>query len=257
MQSIQNIKLKGAGNVRDFGGLKNKHGKMINPHMFLRGSVLNDISYGDADTLTHTYEVKHIIDLRTHTEIREKPDREIDGVEWTHIPLLTSAMLGITHEKDLDNKNVEIPELPAIYRKIVSNPFSIEKLKEVFEVICDDKREGALLWHCTEGKDRCGLVSALFLYMLDVDMDTIFDDYVYTNTVSAAKGKKAYWKVLLSTGDKSRAEAAREAYIADRKYLEAAFEEIEMRYGTLDNFMEQELLITPQVKQKMLKRATR
>ena len=145
MQSIQNIKLKGAGNVRDFGGLKNKHGKMINPHMFLRGSVLNDISYGDADTLTHTYEVKHIIDLRTHTEIREKPDREIDGVEWTHIPLLTSAMLGITHEKDLDNKNVEIPELPAIYRKIVSNPFSIEKLKEVFEVICDDKREGALL----------------------------------------------------------------------------------------------------------------
>ena len=44
MQSIQNIKLKGAGNVRDFGGLKNKHGKMINPHMFLRGSVLNDIS---------------------------------------------------------------------------------------------------------------------------------------------------------------------------------------------------------------------
>ena len=147
--------------------------------------------------------------------------------------------------------------MPAIYRKIVSNPFSIEKLKEVFEVICDDKREGALLWHCTEGKDRCGLVSALFLYMLDVDMDTIFDDYVYTNTVSAAKGKKAYWKVLLSTGDKSRAEAARDAYIADRKYLEAAFEEIEMRYGTLDNFMEQELLITPQVKQKMLKRATR
>ncbi len=49
-----------------------------------------------------------------------------------------------------------------LYRRIVTDDFSISQLSRALKKIisCDD---GAVLWHCTEGKDRCGIVSALVL----------------------------------------------------------------------------------------------
>lgn len=54
-------------------------------------------------------------------------------------------------------------------RDIVTDDYSVSQLKKVFEVIADTDREKAVLWHCTEGKDRCGITSALFLSLMNVD----------------------------------------------------------------------------------------
>ena len=39
-----------------------------------------------------------------------------------------------------------------------------------------DFSKGCVLWHCTEGKDRCGLLSAVLLLALGVERSTIMED---------------------------------------------------------------------------------
>lgn len=43
------------------------------------------------------------------------------------------------------------------------------------------QEEGAVLWHCSMGKDRVGVGTALLLYALGVPMETIMEDYLRTN----------------------------------------------------------------------------
>lgn len=40
------------------------------------------------------------------------------------------------------------------------------------------RRVGIVLWHCTEGKNRFGIISALFLLSIGIDKDTVMQDYL-------------------------------------------------------------------------------
>ena len=47
---------------------------------------------------------------------------------------------------------------------------------DVFEILADAKNY-PILTHCSQGKDRTGLVVALVLFLLDVPVDAIRNDY--------------------------------------------------------------------------------
>lgn len=51
-------------------------------------------------------------------------------------------------------------------------------------------KNGAVLWHCTEGKDRCGLLSATILFLLDVSEDDVMEDYLKTNKAAITRVEK-------------------------------------------------------------------
>ena len=105
------------------------------------------------------------------------------------------------------------------------------------------------MWHCTEGKDRCGLLSAIILSVLDVDVETIFDDYLLTNKGAVRKGNKYYWLVVLAYHNLNTATRFKGMYIAKREYLESAFKAIEDNYGGMDSFIENQLGVTKEIKQ--------
>jgi protein-tyrosine phosphatase len=56
---------------------------------------------------------------------------------------------------------------------------------EVFSHLLDQPEGEALLFHCTQGKDRTGLVAMLALTALGVDEETIVFDYLLTNAFNA------------------------------------------------------------------------
>ena len=85
-----------------------------------------------------------------------------------------------------------------------------------------DFSSGAILWHCTEGKDRCGLVTALVLEMLGVDRADIMADYLKTNDVNLPKAIKIKEQLAQSRGE-AFAESVYQAFIADSTYLESAW----------------------------------
>ena len=251
--NVENIKLKGAKNIRDFGGIVNKDGMKIKPHCFIRGNALNDLSDSDISTLVEEYRLGTIIDLRTETEINEKPDRKIPGVNYIHIPIIKESTIGISHEKEIDKKEAlnNLPDLSKLYRDIVTDEYCVSRLKKAFEVITDSDGDTSVLWHCTEGKDRCGITSALFLSLLDVDTDTIYSDYLMTNNASSKNARKYYYLVLLMTKSREKAMKIKKMFSAEGEYLDAAFSAINERYLGVESFLRNQLGITDDVKAKM------
>lgn len=93
----------------------------------------------------------------------------------------------------------------------------------ILSIMQHDYTSGAMLWHCTEGKDRCGLTTALILEILGVDRKTIMEDYLKTNLVNMPKAIRIHDRLVRTQG-KEMAEAAYQAYIADERYLQAAWD---------------------------------
>lgn len=80
--------------MRDLGGLKTADGPTIASGLLLRSANLAEATEEDRKVLREKYHLAKIIDLRTETERRERPD-----VEYIPIPIFDERAAGITHEK--------------------------------------------------------------------------------------------------------------------------------------------------------------
>ncbi len=211
------IELDGVKNIRDFS----EYGF---PDC-IRSSHLHDITEGDARTLAEDHNLKTVIDLRTGMERDEKPDRVIPGVSYLHIPLFDDTVFGISHEDAADSSAPQsLPDMADLYRVMVTDAHCAGQIRKAIDVVLSPEREGAVLWHCTEGKDRCGLVSALFLMVKGFDYDTILRDYLKTNEVNAPKAEQYYMDVLAKEKNERLAESVRDMILAKKEYLDAAYE---------------------------------
>ena len=234
---MQKIVFEKTENIRDFGGTVCADGRTICPGRLIRSRHLHNLTPQDISILQKEYQLSKIIDLRTDREVKDQPDQQVPGAEWRQIPLISESTAGITHETSTDHAAAEwtLPDMPTLYRHIVTDNFSIAQLAKALQEILHTE-EGAVLWHCTEGKDRCGIVSALILTLLGADKDTIFHDYLMTNLVSEKRADTFSQLVLQKTGDKKKAQAVRRVFLADQSYLQAAFDAIEEQNGTIAAF---------------------
>lgn len=245
METKRFIETKSVQNIRDLGGLKNKDGKEIRKALLLRSGSLNKINGKDMEYLKRNFNLRMIIDLRTDEEVREKPDIRIDGVKYMHIPLLDSSELGMSREEKLHLKDYvdKLPNMEKLYENLVTNESSVSKLKEAIKTIVNN-RDGAVLWHCSAGKDRCGLVAAILLELLDVDIDTIIEDYMLSNVAAEKVAKKYHFLTKLTTGDEEIAKKVYEIFVCKRSYLDVALRKMEEKSGSVKDYVINELGIS-------------
>ena len=248
------IELDSIQNIRDFGGTKTLDGKIIRSKRFIRSGSLNGLSKADLKILKEKYNLKTVIDLRTNTEVEEAPDALSKDIDYCHISLLDRSVVGITHEVETQASR-SLPNMGKLYRNIVVKDHSVKALKEVMIKISEASENGAVLWHCSEGKDRCGIVSALFLSMMNVDRYTIYDDYMTTNDTAAKKAQKQYWITLLRMHSVDAARSIKESLLADERYLQAAFDAIDEKYGGTENFFKIIMEIDPEIMSSLKSRA--
>lgn len=253
------IDLQGADNIRNFTGITNSRGKTIVNPAFIRSNLLNSVTKEDIRILKVQYKLKKIIDLRTEMEVQEKPDIGIPDVEYINIPLFRESAIGLTHEEDSDKcviKDSDKLDMKKLYVRLVDDEYSVQQLAKVMRHIADnikDETEGAVLWHCTEGKDRCGIVSAMFLAMLEVDTRGIMLDYLETNRAAAKRAKLFYEEILALTNDMERAEKAGKAFLANEEYLNAALLNISRSYSSIQDFIIQRLHISEEEMEQIRK----
>lgn len=242
------IHLEKCRNVRDicYGDIKEK--------CLIRSEVLSDLSDDDIRILTKTYGVKTVIDLRTPEE-REIPDVMMPGVEYIPISLLEAATQGITHEMTLEEKMAfykeNLPDLADLY-KVMVFPNTKPQWQQIFDIFVNNE-EGAILWHCAEGKDRCGLVAAMIEYALGLDMKTIMQDYLKTNETAEGRARMMYELVIDYEGDMEKAQRTYDEYVAKEEYLNGAFDYIYETYGSIDNFLK-EICGVDEAKREILKK---
>ena len=113
-------------------------------------------------------------------------------------------------------------------------PFMYAKAyRQIFDRLLADDR---IVIHCTDGKDRAGMASAIVLTALGVTKDVVLSDYLLTNE---------YW----DRGGRERpnmdADTVAMIFAAREEYFEAAFAGIGERYESLDEYLTAEVGLTP------------
>ena len=227
------INLKNNKNIRDLGG-KYK-GVTIKEGMLIRGRTLLNLTQSQQDLLVNKYNVHSIIDLRSIQEELEKPEQVIPGTNYYHLPVFKESKAGISRE-EAQNKDKyalyrALPTMDVLYDDMLHGQ-SLANLGLIVKVIITaDEGEYGFYFHCSEGKDRTGLLAAILLLILGVSKEEVIKDYLYTNKVARAKAFKYYMIVKYLKFDPKFAVKIGRIFLAKREYIEVLFNVIKKEYN--------------------------
>ena len=248
------IKLDSLMNVRDLGGMPTEDGRHIMPHRLLRSGILSEGTAEDLKTLVDEYDLRTVVDLRGDEEISSSPDPVLEGVRYIKNPILESRSLGIMQDDDIETAAKKMPEgfehMIQVYETFVRDDRAISHLKQFFGYVLENK-EGAILWHCTAGKDRTGTAAALLEMTLGVPQDLVMEDYLYTNTCSKEVVDRIMAEILIQTDNERTIESARAMMTAHEEYLQAFLTGMVLAEGSLDAFLEKRLGLDEQTKAQL------
>lgn len=234
-------------NCRDLGGIETSCGAKIRPGMLIRSAHLAKATDADIRKLQEDYHLIKVIDLRTGGESIQNPDVKLDHVAFAPIPIFDETLVGISHEKEADATlaNGMVPEMKSLYHMMATDEVCRRNLGCAVQTIMEhDFTTGSILWHCTEGKDRCGLVSAILLMALSVDRAQIMSDYLLTNEVNEQKAEMYYQKILAAGQGEAVAAAVRNAFLAKESYMNEVFSVIDTQYQDEETYLVKGLNIT-------------
>ncbi len=240
MESSRKLLFEGIRNARDLGGLPGGDGRHVRTGALIRSANLSKATQEDIRHLTEDLHLSMVIDLRTSMAAGMKPDVEMEGVVYQAMPIFDDAMIGVTHESDRDyaRRKTPLPDMRMLYRMMVSREECRERFGRVLTLIMEhDFEQGSVLWHCSEGKDRCGLTTAFLLSALDVPGEEILEDYLLTNETAEERADYYYSQVMINVGDEKVAESVRNAFVVKKEYLQSAFDFITETYGNTRRYM--------------------
>lgn len=169
------IQLQGEDNFRDLGGFVGQNGKRILYRKLYRSGELVDLTASDMGTLSDLG-FEQIIDLRTKLERKEAPDNTPNGIPNYHLPLLEYGNNKEYVDQILRGELESRELMLSVYRELDS--LKITNWKNTFDLLEDNK---VTLWHCSAGKDRASMTTALVLSSLGVEEHIIIEDYMTSN----------------------------------------------------------------------------
>ena len=244
------IHLQSLPNTRDLGALMTKDGRHILPRKLLRSGSLYHVSLADQDMLLEDYKLSTVIDFRTEAEREQKPDTIMKGVEYYPIPVLDEETSGITQAGTLMDMLTKFDQVPdeficKQYENLVRDEICIKQYANFLDVVLHQKK-GAVLWHCSAGKDRVGIGTALLLYALGVPRKTIKEDFLKTNVYldNEMQHMVRYLETRMIVTPEI-IDKVRLLYKVKGEYLDTAFRTIEKDYGSVDYFMRKALYMNP------------
>ena len=201
-----------------------------------RSACLYNLSSKDIATIRNAG-INVGIDLRTTAEREEKPDTRMDGIEYMAMPIFDESVIGITREEGTDPKSVlrnmkgrealraRIPDMPQLYRTMMTDCTCRSNIENVLDTIDSLRSAGqTVLVHCTAGKDRAGVVSALAMLRDGRSMDEVMADYLESDKASRKDARTKSLLVLLFKFDPVAARMVRDTYSAKPEYLQAALD---------------------------------
>jgi protein-tyrosine phosphatase len=263
---IGRICLERLPNTRDLGGIKTADGRSILPRRLIRSGTLFEATKGDLQILAEECGLGTVIDFRTETERKQKPDPEMPGILNIFNPILDEKTVGITFEEERKQEKKESfsglidhaaslggkPEtyISKLYEDLVLSDSAAKQYGRFFDLLLEaDGR--AVLWHCSAGKDRVGIGTALLLSALSVDRETIVKDFVMTNTYVMEGAETAASIVREKTGDHLLADCVRVLLTVSEDYITQAFHAIDSCYDTIDTYLTKRIGLSMEKKNRL------
>jgi protein-tyrosine phosphatase len=194
-----------------------------------RAGRIDQLSARDRDYFD-SLGIRTVFDLRRHDERERWPD----PVPNVHVCLMSRVF-----------DNSTMPDTAAF----VDHEHSVEFLRQLYigllahagreigEIFGGMARADALpvLFHCTAGKDRTGVVAALLLSWLGVSREVVLDDFELTEHYIGHELHEEMFQRMLERG--MAPEAAAAMLHASRETMAAALEELDARYGGIERYL--------------------
>lgn len=217
---LRRIPLNHMMNLRDLGGYAAGDGRTTQFGRLLRGDAPCNLSEEELRYLTELG-VRTAIDLRSYEETQQRPCslKDQTGITYHNIPFSVGNRSPKTRE-----------EVPRIYWEIAED---FPAMSEIMQVMANS--ETAVLFFCTAGKDRTGVVAAILLLLAGVDRSNILADYQVSYTYIRSMIRELLQK-----------EPARPSFTgrSDMEYMDVFLDRFESSFGTAEAYL-QKIGLTP------------
>lgn len=238
------VQLEQGTNFRDLGGYPAADGRHVRWGMLYRSggqAMLTDADVAEIKGLG----IANLVDLRSDEERSLAPTR-LDGIPYQAVGY---SMGAFQMEPGALQAMKENPGAILIGAYHTLPELIAPQIRIVFRTML--AHQGPLLYNCSAGQDRTGLVSALILSALGVPRDRIYADYVLTTT--ARRGR---WELPPISSEDARRSSYAAMWAAIQKdpyfskpiplidghgvpYISVALGAIEKKWGSVDIYLEQ------------------
>ena len=251
LQAQQYLPVDGIVNARDLGGYQATDGKTVRHGLLLRSASLAEAKEKDLSYLSGI-PVGTVVDFRMDFELRGKEDKMIPGARYVRLPVNSSG-IDVTDE---DAKELSRHKSFDIRKFIMIAAFNKRAQKiahEMYPIMVMDEdcqkqfaaflqmvvhADSAILFHCTQGKDRAGLASAYILSALGVDRETIIKDFDATNAIYAKDVKRLSRRVRFLGGKDKEIETVKAFIGANTDNFIKALDLIDSEYGSMLKYIQ-------------------
>ncbi len=243
--TLRKVDLQGAVNFRDIGGYKTNDGKTIKWGKIYRAAEINKLTNQDALALEKR-KITTDIDFRGLEESKKAPD-----ALWNKANYIRCGAGSETNQNWMQTLKSTVNGdslMISYYQKIDSLGL---RYKTLFNVLLSQNEKDAIVYHCTAGKDRTGIATALVLYSLGVPKQTIWNDYEASNYYRQSDNNRMIQMITAFGVSKNVAESM---ITVKPSYLEATWQAITKQYGSIDAFLEKELGIGKKEKEILRKK---
>ena len=233
--TVRDLGLASDPNLRDIGGYRTANGQWVRMGVIYLSQALAlspaDLAVVDNLGITADY------DLRTTEEIAASPDVVSAGATYTNLNVMTDISL----EPTLTSAAAAESYMEEIEQQFVTNPTAQTAFGTLLTDIADSN--GAVLYHCTAGKDRTGWATAVLLTLLGVPRAAVVQDYLLSNSY--------YFDSPAVQAELKAMPAAESAVYApllevQASYLQAGFAQVTASYGSMYGYAVHGLGLSPQ-----------
>jgi protein-tyrosine phosphatase len=268
------IAFEGIENGRDMGSLVMQDGRTIRFDMLVRSGNLSLATDADVAILTSQYHLTDVFDFRFDAEAAAAPDRQIEGVSYTHLSTLPKAFIEAFASGSASSDKIDTRDLGALLIDRAFDPNAQAMARQLYPAIVTDagaqayygeflrgvlRAKGGVLWHCSQGKDRAGWASAFVLAALGASREVIVEDFDLSNQSYADKVEKLSALVRSKQVDGGTSDMDVEEAVAfiramigvSRENFEATLDLIDRQYGSLPSYIENQLGFTKAEQQQL------
>lgn len=251
------MNFQGIVNARDLGGLRIGN-KVIRRGRLLRTAHLSDATDEDVRRLSEEFHLRKIFDFRSLMEAQAQPDRAVPGAEHVLLPTLDQEAERRSGEAVPAETWLNLPKRIArlsfmeifrkkareLYPSLVLSEYSQLQYAAFLNLILETP-EGAVLWHCSQGKDRTGMGAAYILAALGADRATIVADFERSNVIYQPLVDGLCEEVEALGGGEEEKDVVRAFMGVSVRNFCNTLDMIDREWGSLRSYLSELLGITP------------
>jgi protein-tyrosine phosphatase len=231
----------GAEHFRDLGGYATSDGRSVRWGRAFRSGQLAGLSDEDVARLRELG-VGLVVDFRSDKEREHEPDR-LPNDPAPRVVLAPITTPGVDPHELRENGDLDLSDwLVEGNRRFVLD--FADHYRRMFDAILEAGSTPFVV-HCTGGKDRAGMASALILLALGVPEDRVMEDFLLTNHFLADVIEQRLLAIRVLSLFRTDPEQVRPLMGVEARYLRAGLDAMREERGSIDAFLEVDLGLDP------------